>query len=61
MGVRVGARRRIKAIRWVSDDSQPGVVEISMNVAHGTEWRFVDKTPISALMLSHPKLHIRSI
>ena len=39
---------RAKAVRWVADGPQPGLVEVSMTDAHGTEWRFVDKPPIFA-------------
>ena len=37
---------RAKAIRWVSDLPQPGLVEVSLTDAHGIERRFVDKWPI---------------
>jgi hypothetical protein len=37
---------RAKAIRWVADDPFPGLVEVSMTDAHGTDWRFVDKAPV---------------
>ena len=32
--------------RWVADEPQPGLVEVSMVDAHGKRWTFIDKTAI---------------
>jgi hypothetical protein len=37
---------RCLAIRWVSDEPQPGWVEVLMTDADGRTWRFLDKPPI---------------
>ena len=37
---------RCLAIRWVSDEPQPGWVEVLMTDAYGRTWRFFDKPPI---------------
>ncbi|MET8751361.1 hypothetical protein ABZW32_14870 [Streptomyces sp. NPDC004667] len=37
---------RCKAVRWVDDEPQPGLVEIRFTDAHQQQWAFVDKWPI---------------
>jgi hypothetical protein len=34
---------RCQAVRWVSDDPQPGVVEVQLTDADGAVWSFVEK------------------
>jgi hypothetical protein len=35
-----------RAVRWVSDEPFPGVVEIQLTDADGRDWSFVDKSPV---------------
>jgi hypothetical protein len=35
-----------EAVRWVSDEPQPGWIEVVMTDAGGRLWRFFDKPPI---------------
>jgi hypothetical protein len=37
---------RATILRWVSDDPQPGIVELAMTDRHGHEWRFIEKSAI---------------
>jgi hypothetical protein len=37
---------KCELVRWVSDDPQPGLVEVRLLDANGSEWMFVDKVPI---------------
>ena len=37
---------RCELIRWVSDEPQPGVVEVRLVDASGEEWAFIDKIAI---------------
>jgi hypothetical protein len=37
---------KCELVRWVSDDPQPGLVEVRLLDADGSEWMFVDKVPI---------------
>jgi hypothetical protein len=37
---------RARALRWVSDDPFPGLVEVELTDADGKSWRFVDKSPM---------------
>lgn len=40
------------ATMWVSDEPQPGLVQITMADAHGRQWTFVDKSPVFGFSLS---------
>ncbi len=35
-----------KAVRWVSDDPVPGIVEVQVVDGHGKAWSFIDKAPM---------------
>ncbi len=35
-----------RALRWVDDEPQPGLVEVQLKDLHGDEHLFVDKEPI---------------
>ncbi len=37
---------RAQAMRWLSGEPQPGLVEVMMTDASGRQWTFVDKWPI---------------
>ena len=37
---------KCEAIRWVSDEPQPGWIEVQMTDASGRMWRFFDKPPM---------------
>lgn len=39
-------RVKVRVLRWVANDPQPGVIEVSLIDAYGRDWRFVDKTAI---------------
>jgi hypothetical protein len=43
---------RGQAIRWVSDEPFPGLVEVSMTDARGHRWTFVDKSAVFSALLS---------
>ena len=33
-----------RALRWVADEPQPGLIEFSFLDANGLDWRIIDKT-----------------
>lgn len=37
---------RCEAVRWVSDEPLPGIVEVVLTDADGTRWSLVDKAPV---------------
>jgi hypothetical protein len=37
---------KVKILRYLSDDPQPGVVECELEDAHGQKWSFIEKTAI---------------
>ena len=37
---------RVKIVRYISDEPQPGIVECQLEDAHGRRWSFVEKTAI---------------
>jgi hypothetical protein len=39
---------RCEATRWVSDEPQPGLIEVQLIDADGRTWRFFDKPPVFA-------------
>ena len=48
------AQVQARAIRWVSDDPQPGWVEVHLDLADGTIAKFFDKPPIFTDLLLLP-------
>ena len=44
--IEVVAEVRARAVRWVSDEPQPGWVEVHLDLADGTVAKFFDKPPI---------------
>jgi len=37
---------RVKILRYISDEPQPGIVECQLEDAHGRRWSLVEKTAI---------------
>ncbi len=37
---------KVTIARYISDDPQPGIVELQLEDAHGRRWSFVEKTAI---------------
>jgi hypothetical protein len=48
------AEVRARAVRWVSDEPQPGWVEVHLDLADGTVAKFFDKPPIFTDLLLLP-------
>ena len=46
MSTREIAALRVRAVRWVSDDPFPGLVEAQLTDHEGRSWSFIDKPPI---------------
>jgi hypothetical protein len=40
----IGIRKTI--VRYIGDEPQPGIVECTLEDAHGRQWSFVEKTAI---------------
>jgi hypothetical protein len=37
---------KVTIVRYISDDPQPGIIELQLEDAHGRRWSFVEKTAI---------------
>ena len=44
----------VRPVRWVSDEPQPGLVEVELTDADGNRWSFVDKCAIFSADWTEP-------